>query len=181
MKRNIARLTGYSLVEILVVIAIVGMLSLITVPAFINYSQQGHLRAAVRQVHGDLRTMRLLAITNDLRIRIELQSDKMTYTYYSSADNGATWTAYTPKGKVSNTSKVEAPVTFSATTFQDIDGNGKPDIVFLPSGMVDSACSPSGGGMPTLTLSVPWMNITQNVMTITVSPAGNIHADGSHS
>ncbi len=181
MKSKIGPSRGYSLVEILVVIAIVGLMSLITIPAFINYSQQGRLRAAVRQLHGDLRTMRLLAITNNLRIRTELQPDKVSYNFYASTDNGATWAPYIPKGQISSTKSVASPVTLSATTFLDVNGNGKPDIVFLPSGMLDPNCTPTTGGMPTVTMSVPWKNIYQNIMTITVSPAGGISTVGSHS
>jgi prepilin-type N-terminal cleavage/methylation domain-containing protein len=171
---------GYSLVEILVVMAIVGVMSLITIPAFISYSQQGRLRAALRQVHGDLRTMRLQAITNNLRIRVELQPDNVSYNYYSSADNGSTWVAYIPKGMVSSSKSVASPVTFGATTFLDVNSNGKPDIVFLPSGMLDPNCTPTGS-LPTLKMSVPWKNINQNIMTVTVSPAGGISTVGSHS
>jgi prepilin-type N-terminal cleavage/methylation domain-containing protein len=180
MKNKIGSSRGYSLVEILVVIAIVGVMSLITIPAFINFSQQGRLRAAVRQIHGDLRTMRMLAITNNIRIRTELQPDNVSYNFYSSTDNGATWAAYIPKGQISSTKSISSPVTFGATTFLDVNGNNKPDIVFLPSGMLDPNCA-SAASNPTLVLSVPWQNIYQNIMTITVSPAGGISTVGSHS
>jgi len=45
---------GYSLTELLVVVAIVGVLSLISVPAFINFKNQNTFRADLTAFSNDL-------------------------------------------------------------------------------------------------------------------------------
>lgn len=63
--------SGYSLVEMLVVIAIIGIVSLITVPQFIAMQRSGQLKASMRQVMNDLRLVQQKAITQrtDARFR----------------------------------------------------------------------------------------------------------------
>jgi prepilin-type N-terminal cleavage/methylation domain-containing protein len=54
---------GYSLVEMLVVLAMIGMLSLLTVPPMMKYMNQMRVRTATRQLNTDLRFARQRAIT----------------------------------------------------------------------------------------------------------------------
>jgi prepilin-type N-terminal cleavage/methylation domain-containing protein len=56
---------GYSLVELLVVVAIIGMLSLVTVPPMLGYMRQVKVRSATRQLNTDLRFARQRAITQN--------------------------------------------------------------------------------------------------------------------
>ena len=69
--------SGYSLTELLVVVAIVGVLSLISVPAFINSKNQNTFRADLRNFtndlrrHGPVRECRELA---DFRVRTALET-----------------------------------------------------------------------------------------------------------
>ena len=56
---------GYSLTEMLVVVAMIGMFSLVTVPQFINLYRQAKIRAAVRQFNSHLRQTRQRAITQN--------------------------------------------------------------------------------------------------------------------
>ena len=57
------RQAGYSLPEMLTVVAIIGVLALVTVPAFINFYQAGKMRASMRNFTTDLRSIRQRAIT----------------------------------------------------------------------------------------------------------------------
>ena len=66
MKRTALRSQGgYSLVELLVVVAIIGMLSLVTVPPVLGYMRQIKVRSATRQLNTDLRFARQRAITQN--------------------------------------------------------------------------------------------------------------------
>jgi prepilin-type N-terminal cleavage/methylation domain-containing protein len=56
---------GYSLVELLVVVAIIGMLSLVTVPPMLGYMRQIKVRSATRELNTDLRFARQRAITQN--------------------------------------------------------------------------------------------------------------------
>lgn len=61
---------GYSLAELIVVVAIIGMFSLITVPAFFKYQQQSQIRASARQLNADFRGARQRAITRNNPVAI---------------------------------------------------------------------------------------------------------------
>jgi prepilin-type N-terminal cleavage/methylation domain-containing protein len=54
---------GYSLAELLVVVAIIGTLSLVTVPAFMTYQRGLKLKTSMRQFAADVRQARQRAIT----------------------------------------------------------------------------------------------------------------------
>lgn len=56
---------GYSLVELLVVVAMIGMFSLVTVPPMLSYMGQIRVRSATRLINGDLRAARQRAITRN--------------------------------------------------------------------------------------------------------------------
>ncbi|HEV3485817.1 MAG TPA: prepilin-type N-terminal cleavage/methylation domain-containing protein, partial [Vicinamibacterales bacterium] len=53
---------GYSLVEILVVVAIVGIITLAGVPQLLKYSRSAAVRAAANQIVGDIRAVRQKAV-----------------------------------------------------------------------------------------------------------------------
>src|SRR6478672_11286139 len=55
---------GYSLSEMIVVVAIVGLLTLVTVPAFMNFRNAAKMRASVSSFITDLRSARQRAITS---------------------------------------------------------------------------------------------------------------------
>jgi prepilin-type N-terminal cleavage/methylation domain-containing protein len=61
---------GYSLVEMLVVVAIIGVLSLVTVPQFMTFYKQNKIRTSVRQFTADLRGARQRAITLNIRTAV---------------------------------------------------------------------------------------------------------------
>jgi len=175
-----ARMRGYTLTEILAVIGVIAVLSLVSVPAFINYQQGNILRGATRQLDGDLRQARMQAITNNLTIRVEFAADNKTYSLYQSSDYGTTWTAYTPLRAVTNTKTLDKPVTVTASTFQDVNSNGLKDIVFLPNGTLQTACMAVAGDSY-VTIGVPWNNLANNRSTITVYAAGQVKDAQSHS
>jgi prepilin-type N-terminal cleavage/methylation domain-containing protein len=71
---------GYSISEMLVVVAIIGLLSLVTVPAFMSFRNSNKLKTSVRLFTGDLRAARQRAITRAHQVLLT----------YSTTANGAT-------------------------------------------------------------------------------------------
>ena len=61
---------GYSLAEMLVVIAIIGTLSLISVPAFMNFKRAADFKASMRAFTTDIRNARAAAIANSFDVRL---------------------------------------------------------------------------------------------------------------
>jgi prepilin-type N-terminal cleavage/methylation domain-containing protein len=62
LRRSRARVAGYSLVELLVVLAILAMMTLIAVPWFVKISQRGALKSAAQEVSITLAAARMTAV-----------------------------------------------------------------------------------------------------------------------
>ena len=85
---------GYSLAELLTVMAIVGVLSLVTVPAFMNYSKTARLKNSLRQVSSDVRAARQRAVTSTRFVRLTVTNVSPApgkYELEESIDRGATY------------------------------------------------------------------------------------------
>jgi prepilin-type N-terminal cleavage/methylation domain-containing protein len=61
---------GFSLVELMVVIAIVGLLGAFALPSYISSMPRRRLKAAVREQYGVLQQARLMAVKNRLSVRV---------------------------------------------------------------------------------------------------------------
>ncbi|MEA2338035.1 MAG: type pilus assembly protein PilA [Thermoanaerobaculia bacterium] len=173
--RNIAS-RGYSLIEILVVVAIIGIMSMVTVPAFMNYQRAASLKATMRSFTSDIRNCRQRAISRNSQVRLELDSSN-TYRFYEMPFSG-TWGAlngFSGTGPGSNAKQLDSGVTFSSNTLGDLDSNSKKDLVFRPDGTVNL-----GTGTGTVTLQSPWKNIAQNQFLVTVTTSGKLTTAGSH-
>lgn len=201
MRSGLKRLSsGYSLAELLVVVAIIGLLSLISVPAFMNFRRSMEFRSTMRNFTTDLRNARAAAIANSYDVRVEVQSGAATtnknYYFYSSRDNGVTWTELnlpgsiidpaaptlaphmkTLKGSVWTISTANLPdYSMTNTSQTSHTANGMPDIVFHPNGATEIV----GGANSTVVLATDWKKIAFDRYTITFSTAGQFRAVGSH-
>jgi type IV fimbrial biogenesis protein FimT len=176
MRPRINASRGYSLVEILVVVAIIGIMSLVTVPAFMNYQRSNTIKASMRSFTSDIRNCRQRAISQNSQVRLELDSTKV-YKFYEKP-NAGTWGAlngFSGTGPGQNLKTLDKGVTFSANALGDSDGNSKNDMVFLPDGTVNI-----GAGAGTITILSNWKNISQDQFLVTVSTTGKLTATGSH-
>src|SRR5437763_7997603 len=86
--------SGYSLVEMLMVVAIIGIMSLIVVPNFVQYYRSIKLKTAMRRLANDLRNARQRAVTRNAMVMISYKPDinPATYSTWQSVDLGTTWT-----------------------------------------------------------------------------------------
>jgi prepilin-type N-terminal cleavage/methylation domain-containing protein len=182
------RSAGYSLTELLIVISIIGVLSLITVPVFMNFQRQSVFKNAMRTVATDLRGARSNAIKTSQYIRVEFRTgaegpDTKEYRAYTSSDK-VNWTAIRPRlaftaatteGTGDFVKRLEGPVWFEgATDIADAFGsNSQPDIVFGPDGTADIANNRMTGA---IILATNWTNIYSNRYNIYVTRSGQIKA-----
>jgi len=166
------RAAGYTLVEILIVVAIIGVLSLIAVPAFMNFQRSLAFKSAMRLFSTDLRAARATAIQQSFDVRVHLNTGAegpttKVYQFFSSRD-GTTWTPLNIRK--SSVKTMEGPVWLaSATNFRTI--GGAPNIVFHPSGAADITNGATSG---VVVLATNWQNMFANRYNITVTPAGQI-------
>lgn len=92
---------GLSLLEIVVVAAIIAVLAGLGLPIFSQTMQTRRLSAATRQVTGDLRSLQSLAISQGSLFRFHSGTDPginliNQYRLERSTDDGATWTPIGP-------------------------------------------------------------------------------------
>lgn len=161
-RRSHASERGYSLVELMVVIAMIGIVSLVTIPAMTNFSRMNKIRAAIRTVNSDLRAVRTLAIT---------QSAPMTITFYTgkyedSGQNKDLRARYDLPEII--------PITRRIKRLDDIvyfvgDENETTTITFLPNGTVQGMV---GTATRTIQLSSDY-ELPNDDVTITFSPSGS--------
>jgi prepilin-type N-terminal cleavage/methylation domain-containing protein len=144
---------GYSLVEMLVVVAIIGILSLVTVPQFMTFYKQNKIRTSVRQFTADLRGARQRAITLNVRTAVSFTPGaapsggvRGRYAIYDEiidttvSPNTATWTLV---GVYKN---LDQAVYFLDSDFpaNSALADNMEDIIFVPNGtIVNLPTSPS--------------------------------------
>ena len=107
---------GYSLAEMLVVVAIVGIMSLVTVPQFISYMRQNRMRTSVRQFSSDLRGARQRAIARTNPTAISITPNGRRYAIFDRVGTSSpfTWS------RIGNWRDLEDSVTFVDSQFADV-------------------------------------------------------------
>jgi len=144
---------GYTLAETMIVVGIIGVLSLISIPAFMNYTRQAKLRAATREINGVLRAVRSRAITQSTRMAFSFATGtaptaplrRGQYAIYSGVPNTSDpavidWTQF------GDTHYLDRSVYFLNSDFavNSAVDDTLHDIVFLPNGTVGNI--PAGVG-----------------------------------
>lgn len=76
--------SGFSLVELVVVVSIIGILLTISTIAFHDWMMKSRAEAQVSQMIADINSTRLRAMTAKQRHSIELDADRYTFRSYSS-------------------------------------------------------------------------------------------------
>ena len=175
MNRRSRRQSGYSLMEIMVVIAIIGILSLVTVPAFMNFQRRNQVRSALRSFTSDLRSFRSLAISKNVYVRVQLTGPR-AYTVFQSTDLGANWDPLLLGAIGTHRNERFLPETIEFTTITYNDSDNPPDAVkdvdFRPDGTAgDFVGSTATAG--TITMRTDWKDILSTVI-VDMSTTGQI-------
>ena len=182
---------GYSLAEMLTVVAIIGTLALVSVPAFLTYFYSNKMKSSMRNFTNDLRATRQLSISlgRQTMLTYPTGAQARSYAIYvgNRAFNSTTWTARQAiPGGVRGTRVLEQIVYFPANasgtpqTFTDgftctgatcsSGTDGKPDVIFFPDG---HAQLPTGTTSASITLKTD-RKIPKDQYTIAISPSGRV-------
>ncbi len=177
----------------LTVVAIIGVLALVMVPNFITFYQSNKMKASMRNLTTDLRSVRQLAISQGKQALLTYGTGttQRSYNWYlgDRPFNSTTWTPQTGPGRLRPTKLLENVVYFPANsastpqTFTDTldcssgtncvaGADSLIDVIFFPDGHVQL---PAGVATGTITLKTD-MNIPKPQYTITISPSGRVLA-----
>ena len=190
--------SGYSLIEIIVVMLIVGLMSLVTVPQFISYQQSAKLKSALGSFNSDMRSARMLAISRYWQIRIEFVNAKTYKFYYRAFGTNASWNDLTQdemrsariNGLIGNAKTLPDPLTFvqgavtlNGTTysaFNDLNSDSLKDVEFNADGSatLNSTGTQANGCVKIVS---PWENVANNEMVVIVYISGKVASIATHS
>ena len=71
---------GFSLIELIIVMAIIGIVAAIASPSFYKYRQNTNLKEATRELAGDITYYKQVAVSENVRYRIAFDQAANTYT-----------------------------------------------------------------------------------------------------
>ena len=187
-----SRQRGYTLAEALVVIAIVGLITGVSVPFFVNYLRQNRIRSSASYFETALRYARQRAVTKHTQTRLSFlpNTDPGQYTIYDGVQTNGTTTSwsvvypkirYLDKGvKFANDAAKGVPDYYNNTGSTTNSADGWPDIVFDVDGSainVSDSTAPPG----TLWLKTDFTSVTFNQYKIELLSVGTMNVTASHS
>jgi prepilin-type N-terminal cleavage/methylation domain-containing protein len=189
MKRITRRRTGqrgYSLLELLTVVAIIGVMALVTIPAFVSMRNSSRMKSAMRSFTTDLRSARQLAIARGLQVKVSFDTGAgvRQYDYFQgnsaySTVPDASWTAITGAGSSKPSKQLDTIVYFpddsasTPQTFTDTNGtaDGTLDVIFFPDGRAQIPANATSG---TITIKTD-MKIPKSQYAVQISPSGRVY------
>jgi type IV fimbrial biogenesis protein FimT len=124
---------GYSLTEMLVILAIVGIIALVSIPNFINLRHSALLKTSLRTFSSDLRSARQLSVTRYRRVKIQFENNTRSYQMRMFNPTTSTWDAIAnvPDKTLAETTSFTGSTNVSD---RDLPTDGKLDLIFEPNG-----------------------------------------------
>ena len=180
MRRTTTAMRGYSLTEALVVIAIIGVISLVSIPNFMAMYRSMKIKGGVRQLTNDIRSARQLAVTRYRPVMISLGTTATErYSYWIHLWNPTTnqWVLQRERVLEPETALANRTVYFTNIGFPDAmttTGPGTDDrneIIFESTGAVRNP--PVN---PTFRVRTD-ANVSKNEFILTVSPSGTVKVE----
>ncbi len=154
---------GTTMLELVVVLAIVGVLAAIAMPTVQSSLKNAHLSAATTQVRGAILSTRFNAIMSGCPYTIAFYQSNQNYQVQGQTPQGAPPTC-----------TASASVTIPWASSGDVSLNASTTMLFCPNGTVwpysNSTACPGTSTVPSLVLSIG----THITNTLTVSGAGNV-------
>lgn len=175
MKKN-GRERGYSIIELLIVVSIIGILMLVTVPNFMAMRKSSIVKGGMRQFTNDLRAARQRAVTASSLVRVAFKSGSRMYYLLESTNEGTSWSligSQNPRYLPENVWLENSTGTSEFTDSIDDGGFGDlPDIVFERTGVARAP-----GGLGKVLLKTTYTEIPKPTYTISVRTTGMVSTE----
>jgi Tfp pilus assembly protein FimT len=91
-RRQVIGRAGFSFAELAVIMAVIGMLFSLALPAFINYYQTAQVRGAAADVASYINQARQLAIQLNCSVSVQVNPSGITYTRQANCQTPGVWT-----------------------------------------------------------------------------------------
>ena len=189
---------GFSMTELLTIVAIIGVIAVITVPALLQLMPQYRIRSAASELAGSIRFVRQQAMDTRRPWKISLDATGEAYAFsmlntpdirtVNLADS-TKWTKMAPDGRTwitgrywIKTSAIDLR-TNTANALKDVDCDGSNDLIFLRDGSLSDAPNGSscGGGAnlafttePSVALAVSNRFVRFNRYSVTLKQNGKV-------
>jgi type II secretion system protein H len=138
---------GFTLVELMIVIAIMGIMSSIAAPNFTHYMAERRLNGAARTVMSDLMNARMLAVTLNRNVQVTFPTSASASYLYDAAGTAVTRNIQTGFG------------------YHDVTVSANNNPTFRPTGRLS--------GVTACTITLTSAALTQP-KTVSVSSAGRV-------
>lgn len=134
---------GYSLIEMLVVVAIIGIISLVTIPNFVSMARSNKVKTSLRQFANDARNARQRAVTRYTRTKLGFNTGTAgarTYAVYDFAGYDTSvppkeiWRRHGPFRTLAENTYFATPTTFID---RENDTDDLVDVIFTNTGSLD--------------------------------------------
>lgn len=159
---------GYSLPELLTVVAIMGILSLITLPAFNKLMPQYRIRNAASEMAASMRMLRSQAVSTRNEFRMTLDPVNERYSL-AQRNNAGTWIPIGENGRPTPNGDIR----WKNLNRVDLMGSAVSTVIFTRTG------APTGGTAVSVVLGVNNSSVAFNRYTINVAAAGNVTVTAS--
>jgi prepilin-type N-terminal cleavage/methylation domain-containing protein len=136
---------GFSLLEVLVILAIIGIMSTIALPAYFSGQPYRRLKSASRDIYGAMQQARLLAVKNNQPVRVCFNSGA---NLYSLDDDGDTASCNTLSKQVDLQERYH-DVRFITGTAPDLDTQNERDRIGAASNTTTASITFTATGTAT--------------------------------
>lgn len=165
MNTRVKKQSGFTLIEMMTVVAIVGIMAAIAVPSFNGMMQRAKLKAAGREIAMELILARATAISHGAK-------QAVSFNPKTGACDGTM--TFPGKAEVSLADKKYSGIGFQHTSgdpiqFADKDGNATNDIIFNPDGTLENDNAALYGNAVGKIYLLDTRNSGNNKMTIEVN------------